>query len=122
MKPADLVRVAGEILEKPVDDPGMAERAAAFLARQALEELTAAALVRFGLGERVDFTSQLICLQGIMADKDLAKETAAVWGTLSTVVHHDGLELSPTESEVKEMIGRARSVVAKLEARSKDTA
>ncbi len=121
MKPSELIKVAAELLEKPVEDPGIAERAAALLARQALEELTAVALNRFGIdATTVDFTSQLICLQGTMADSDLATETAAVWGTLSTVVHHDGLELSPTESEVKEMIGRARSVVGRLEARGKN--
>lgn len=52
-----------------------------------------------------------------MADKDLAKEAAGVWGTLSGVVHHEGLELSPTETELATLIRRTAACVAQLHGR-----
>lgn len=119
MKPRDLVRTAENLLGKPVDDPGLAERAAALLARQAVEETVGAHLSRFHVDtQEANFTAQLICLQGTMADKNLAREAAAIWGTLSNVLHVDGLELSPTESEVLEMVRRAGFVVEAFEARA----
>lgn len=115
MNPVELLGVAETLLGKPVDDPGVAERAAALLARQALEMTIAELLKPFGLrATDVDFTSQLICLQGTMADKELARETAAIWATLSGVLHVNGLELSPTETEVLAMVRRTRAVLASL--------
>jgi hypothetical protein len=117
MKPTELVALAERLLRvKEADDPGSVERASALLARQAIEECAAAILSKYGIdASAVDFTSQLICLQGVMADKDLARDTAALWSTLSTVVHHEGLELSPTETELLALIRRTAAVVSGLE-------
>jgi hypothetical protein len=121
MKPTELVDFAQRLLQvKELDDPGAVERASALLGRQAIEECAGAILSQYGMNhEVVDFTSQLLCLQGVMANKDLARETAAVWGTLSGVVHHEGLELSPTETEVVELIRRTAAVVCELQAKAR---
>lgn len=119
MTPTELTGLARRLLQtKGVDDPEAVERASALLARQAIEQCAAAILSRYGLdANKASFTSQLLCLQGVMAEKDLARDIAAVWGTLSGVLHHDTLELSPTETELLELIQRAETVVRELEQR-----
>lgn len=120
MTPTELIEAAQRLLqERAADDLGAVERASALLGRQAIEECAAAILSQYSIDPRqVDFTSQLLCLQGVMADKETAREAAAVWGTLSGVVHHEALELSPTETELSQLLRRTAAVVRELEGKA----
>jgi hypothetical protein len=88
------------------------ERAAAWLARQALEAVVYLRLREHGLGLKPrPFSAQLLCLQGTTKHVELAREAAALWASLSVLTHHQGHELTPTGSDLAALVDRTRRVV-----------
>jgi len=116
--PEELLRGAAHLLEKGAiasPEPTSIQRAAAVLARQALEETIAERLRPHGLDpSEASFSAQFLCLQGTMANKALAREAAALWASLSSLTHHSGQELSPTDRDLTALIERTRRVLAEL--------
>jgi hypothetical protein len=95
---------------------GVWPRAAALLARQALEDATTRVLaVRAPGAERCANRPRLLCLREYVPD-ELAERTAFLWATLSRACHHHPYELSPTSDEISGWIDDAESVIGDLEA------
>jgi hypothetical protein len=79
---------------------GLWPRAAALLARQALEETMAGLWATRAPGvERCSMRAQLVCLPRYV-DPDLAGRVAFTWSMLSAACHHHAYELSPTAGEL----------------------
>ncbi len=90
--------------------PIFAPRAAAFLTRQALEDIISA-LCR-GAGASIDHASmrsKLIVLRVLRGD-EIADSADLAWHGLSTACHHHAYELAPTAAEV----GHLSGLVARL--------
>lgn len=97
---------------------GVWPRAAALLARQAVEDAMAAVLaVRAPGAERCANRPRLLCLREYVPD-ELAERTSFLWATLSRACHHHPYELSPTSDEITGWIADTEVLVAELEALS----
>lgn len=91
------------------------ERAAALLARQALEMRVAERLSPHGLDPATaSFTAQLLCVQGTMSDKSIPRRAANLWASLSSMVHHVGYEISPNGEDIAGLVRRTIRVVEEL--------
>lgn len=112
----DLLEGAQQLLAGDVKlEPGPVERAAALLARQALELRIAERLVPYGLDAGdARFSDQLLCLQGTIGDKQLARQAAALWASLSAVVHHLGYEIGPTGNDLAALVRRTARIADEL--------
>jgi len=101
--PRTLLANARRLIAEP--DPrtrGLWARAAALLARQALEG---------ALGELWDrkappladasFAVQLTCFPQYIGDSDVARIAAHAWAALSDACHHRGYALAPTAAELE---------------------
>lgn len=98
---------------------GVWARSAALLARQAFEAAVRAKLESYADAiEDAPFRAQLLCLQGVMADSDLAREAHYLWAALSCATHHCGYELAPTSGELLEWLAAVERIVTLLERRS----
>ena len=103
MESTDLLVSARELLHRRSGSTaGLWPRAAALLARQALET----ALDDFWRDKGIDLAScsaraQLICLRTYHPDKAAARQAYQVWGTLSRACHHHSYELAPTAGELE---------------------
>lgn len=77
-------------------------RAAALLARQALETAIdeRCAAEHEALGSCTSHRAQLLCL-GRLGDPTLAREAAHVWSALSRACHYHAYELPPTAGELE---------------------
>jgi hypothetical protein len=80
---------------------GLWPRAAALLARQALE----ASLGRLWERRQLDLQgcsirAQLICLRRYLGDVELAARAGHAWAALSRACHHHPYELAPTAAEL----------------------
>ena len=80
---------------------GLWPRAAALLARQALEE----SLDTFWLARSLPLSScptrpQLLCLATYLPDASLAANVHHAWSALSDACHHHAYELAPTAQEL----------------------
>lgn len=102
---AELLALARRVLDGSLPMPALrAPRAAAILARQALEDavrgLCASARADVGHART---RSQLIVLRALLGDTvaDLAE---AAWLGLSRACHHHAYELTPTWAEIKHLI------------------
>ncbi|HEY1642181.1 MAG TPA: hypothetical protein VGG35_15925 [Streptosporangiaceae bacterium] len=103
MTPAELLAAAREIQERPAaGTTGLWPRAAALLARQALEsairsiwEADATTAPVAGCSGR----SQLACLPAYL-DESTARQIAYVWAALSRACHCHSYELAPTAAEL----------------------
>jgi hypothetical protein len=103
MTPAELLTVAREIQEQPsATTAGIWPRAAAILARQALEgaldELWEASPDTRRLSDCTR-RSQLACLPSYL-DARTARQIAYVWSALSGACHYHAYELAPTTAEL----------------------
>jgi hypothetical protein len=112
-----MVAAARDLLERV--DPmtaGLWPRAAALLARQALEStLDALWHIRAPGLEQCSARAQLICLPSYLgADEELAERVSYTWAALSRACHHHPYELSPTSSELHEWIGTVERLVQKV--------
>lgn len=98
--------------------PGRATRAAALLARSALEASVAGHLARRGFAvPGASMRVQLVCLRVCAGPVDGA-DAAWAWATLSGACHHHAYELTPTATEVAHLL----DVVADLRVRLGATA
>ena len=113
MSPKELARTARQMIEQ--DDPaldGVWGRAAALLARQALEGAVRRRLIHeMKLQGHPSFKSQLLSLREII-DDDLAEEVAWTWTMLSRATHHHGYALPPTLGELRGWIAQVDELIA----------
>lgn len=80
-----------------------ASRLAAFLARQALEELVEVRCVEVASDVgRASMASRLIVLR-VLDEPDIADAANVAWNGLSNACHHHAYELTPTVGEVRHM-------------------
>lgn len=117
MTPAELLAAAREIQERPVAaTAGVWPRAAALLARQALEtalgELWAADSATTGLA-RCTGRSQLACLPTYL-DARTARQIAYVWAALSEACHYHAYELAPTAAELTRWFDAVEDLLARI--------
>jgi hypothetical protein len=100
--PAELVDAARTMVRQP--RPGTASlwpRAAALLARQALEAALIELWSRTHPGiERASMRCQLLCLPSFLSDRELAGRAAHAWVALTFACHHHPYELPPTAEEL----------------------
>lgn len=103
MTPTELLAAAQRLLDRPDSrTAAIWSRAAALLARQALEQ---------GLddywrskGLRLDTLGtkpQLICLEAYLADREVAASTNDAWSNLTQACHHHPYELSAGRDELR---------------------
>lgn len=117
MTPADLLAAAKAILERPsTATVGMWPRAAALLARQALEsaldQLWESHPETSGLTQ-CTMRSQLACLPAYL-DPVAAHEIAYVWSSLSEACHYHPYELAPTATELTGWIHAVDELVTSI--------
>lgn len=97
-------------------------RAAALLARQALELAVEALLVdRIPEVGAVSMRVQVACVGELVGPGD-AHEAAWLWARLSTACHHHPYDLAPTGDELSEWIDRVGAFVEAVARRSKGEA
>ena len=104
--PAAVLSLAERLLERPeARTAGLWPRAAALLARQALEgaldELWRARRLELGA---CSTKAQLICLREYLGDPELAGRVHHAWMALSQACHHHPYELAPTADELRGLI------------------
>ena len=103
MTPADLLAAAQRLLARPdARTAGIWPRAAALLARQALEQ----GLDTYwrGKGLKLDMLGtkpQLICLQAYFSDSEVARRASHAWSALTQACHHHPYELSASPAELQ---------------------
>jgi hypothetical protein len=117
MTPAELLAAAREIEERPAAaTAGVWPRAAALLARQALEaalhELWEADSATTGL-VRCTGRSQLTCLPSYL-DARTARQIAYVWAALSEACHYHAYELAPTAAELTGWFQAVEDLLARI--------
>lgn len=97
-----LLKHARAVLDGTVRLPqSIATRAAAFLARQALEDTTRALCRRAGATiDRATMRSQLVIVRVLHGDQ-IADTANLAWTGLSNSCHHHAYELAPTVDEVR---------------------
>lgn len=104
--PTELVMMARQLLDRTSPDTaGLWPRAAALLARQALEQ----AVDQFWAERRIPLdslptTQQLICLREYLGDDGLAGSVHHAWNALSRSCHQHPYELPPTSGELDRWI------------------
>jgi hypothetical protein len=92
-------------------------RAACWVARRGLETMVPLLLrLRCVDVGRASMNVQLICLRVSYVDNPaLFSGLASAWDQLSRACHHHAYELTPTITEVRELIGRVRAAEKLLE-------
>lgn len=103
--PAELTQYAREVLDGRHALPALqAPRAAALLARQALEEIVTQLCTSHGVDlHGAHMRSRLVCLRQL-TDDAAAEKASVAWGSLSALCHHHAYQLTPTAGEVGHMI------------------
>jgi hypothetical protein len=98
------------------DTVGLWPRAAALLARQALEETLGDLWLRRAPGmQRATARAQLACLADYLGDPGLAGDIVFTWSALSSACHHHEYELAPTAVELERRLDTVDRLVEKLE-------
>lgn len=113
--PADLLAAARKALtDKGGWGPAWA-RAAALLARQALEDAVRRSWKGLAAG-LVDcpMTTQLICLPYYLSDEEMARRTRQCWNELSTACHAHPYELEPALPELQGWIAEIETLLRYL--------
>lgn len=116
--PAELVDAARDLMHRPgAGIAGLWPRAAALLARRALEEALDELWARRAPGlQHATARAQLTCLPDYLGDRGLAGEVAFTWSVLSDACHHHAYELAPTATELERRLDVIDRLVAKLAA------
>jgi hypothetical protein len=114
MTPEELLSAARRLIERPdAATTGVWPRAAAFLARQALEvaitALWAAKPQATGLSES-SMRSQILCLTAYL-DQDTAARAAYLSAALSRACHYHSYELAPTATELTGWLNETTELV-----------
>jgi hypothetical protein len=109
----EVLAMARDLLRKPESSTaGLWPRAAALLARQALEMALDAFWKKNGPGLELCSTySQLICLRQYWPDEDAAGQIHMAWVGLSRACHHHPYELAPTAGELERWFGVVDGVI-----------
>ena len=115
----DLIAAARQLLDDPTHATVSAwPRAAALLARQALERALADYWdSRLPGAERLNMRAQLNCAH-IYLGGQLAGELTYTWYALSRATHHHPYELDPTREELSSLVQSASRLVKALAAKS----
>ena len=96
MTAPELLAKARALAEGHVALGRTARRSSALLARHALETALGDWLVsEHQVSRSANFTVQLICLQHLHPDRELAQRVSWTWSALSAACHHRGYELPP---------------------------
>jgi hypothetical protein len=115
MTPEDLLAAARRLIERPdVTSAGAWPRAAAFLARQALELAMAALWAnkpQAGGLTRSSMRSQLLCLTAYL-DEDTATRISYLYAALSRACHYHSYELAPTAAELARWLDETADLIA----------
>ena len=113
---AGLITLAQQILDGVVPVPGgRAPRAAAAVARQALEEAVTARCAELAtFVQRPRMRSRLILLRH--HNPEVGRVAQIAWDGLSGAVHHHSYELQPTTAEVRSLLRLVAEVVNAPEA------
>lgn len=103
----------------PSPHPGLWERAAILLARQALEE----ALDDFWRARSPDLRhasmrAQLLCLGPLMNNHHDAAQVAQLWGALSDACHFNALQPTPSAAQVHAWLADTRRLCRLLARRA----
>jgi hypothetical protein len=121
MTPEEMVAAARRLIQRPdVTTSGVWPRAAAFLARQALELAVAAlwaATPQATTLSRCSMRSQLLCLAAYL-DQDTATRAAYLSAALSHACHYHSYELAPTAAELTSWLDEAAHLITALKAHS----
>ena len=114
---AELLRSAEEMVSEPrYSIAGVWPRAAALLARQAIEAaMLEAWSVRAPGLELCTTHAQLLCLPDYMRDREIAQNAALTWSSLSRICHHHPYELVPTAAELRVLLEAAGRFVAAMD-------
>lgn len=97
------LRNAERLLDGSVGAAGSSARLAAFLARQALEDLVDERCRALGVdAPNANMRSKLVVLRSLDT-AERADAAAVAWNRLSSVCHHHAYELAPTVSEVRHL-------------------
>ncbi len=110
-----LARLAAAALDADALARGVSIRAAALLARQALEaavDLRLAALA----GVEADGSTRARLLALTHLDPDAGTEASQLWWSLTRACHQHHYELRPTRAEVGSMVDRAVAWIVRDEA------
>jgi hypothetical protein len=92
---------------------GLWPRAAAILARQALESHLREFLATAAPGAiEAPFRTRLLLLRELHPNKALATRAAYTWAALSEATHHHGYELAPTVVELASWLVTVEELVA----------
>jgi hypothetical protein len=115
--PLSLVTAARDLVDRPTAGTvGLWPRAAALLARQALEQAMDDLWSRRAPGlERASARAQLACLPEYLGDARLAWETSFTWSALSNDCHQHAYELAPTASELERRLDSVSRLIGRLE-------
>ncbi len=112
--PEELVAEARKVLDQRDGPSGLRARTAAFLARQALEELLIEIWrKRAPRMARVTMRAQLICLPEYLRDRELARRVFLCFWALSRACHHHFYELTPSVRELHNWIDVVASLANK---------
>ncbi len=102
---------------KDAKTAGIWPRAAALLARQALEQGIEAYWRRKGVAlDKLSTRPQLICLRRFVANKELAGRAAHAWSSLTRACHHHPYDLPPGHAELGIWLTSVGDVLAAMEA------
>jgi uncharacterized protein YheU (UPF0270 family) len=107
-----LLDVAEKVLAGTVATPrARAARAAAILARSALEDLVTDLCAREGIDvARTSMRVRLACLRALIPL--IAGDAAVAWSGLSRACHQHAYEIAPNRSEVSHLVAEVRRVAA----------
>jgi hypothetical protein len=113
MTPIELLTAAQRLLDRPdAKTAGIWPRAAALLARQALEQgldhyWCSKGLKLAHLGTR----PQLICLEAYLSNGDVAARTNHAWWNLTQACHHHPYDLPANHVELKSWLSTVAQVL-----------
>lgn len=112
----DLLDHARRLITGPDGPIGVWPRAAALLARQALEDALDR-LWRLSVPQmrQASRRTQMICLGMLLKDEALIADVRAVWSSLSRACHHHHYELAPTAAELERWIQQTEHLLTALE-------
>jgi hypothetical protein len=119
MTPDELLAAAQDLMRRPgTHITGIWPRAAALLARQALEaaiaELWASQRQAAGLSS-CTMRSQLLCLAAYL-DPASASRAAYLYAALSHACHYHAYELAPTAAELTNWLDQTAQLITRLQA------
>ena len=114
--PRDVLDLARGLVRRA--DPstaGLWPRAAALLARRALEASVLGLWRRRALDlEGCSLGAQLICLRTYLGDAELAARAGHTWSALNRACHNNNYELAPTAWELEEWFSVVRELIHKV--------